>query len=305
MLDLNLIQTFTEVIKAKSVSLAAKRLFATQPTISQRIKTLEGQVGKSLFLRKRSGMELNAAGKEFYEICQEMNAGVSKIDDWIMAGKGKISGEVTISAIPGFANHVLPDCIAGFMKKYPDIILNIREELSADTEELVLKGEADLGIIVGRCQKESLKMLRVISNNCVLMVCSPQYFLAKKKKITPSDMEKADIIWHAEKGSRTRKLICDRLGLDHTEKVGSLRLPDMEACRHYALRGLGVTFLANLYTQGDLKLKKLVALPGFRIKRAVSFISRNDKYETPAVSAVKNEFADHCREWDKRLGEFE
>ena len=56
-MDLNLIRTFLEVYHTRHFGRAAKNLYLTTSAVSARIKTLEEQLGVSLFLRLRNGIE--------------------------------------------------------------------------------------------------------------------------------------------------------------------------------------------------------------------------------------------------------
>ena len=60
------IKTFLEVISTGSFQLAAEKLYVTQSTVSARIKALEDQLNRPLFVRKRSGVELTSGGQRFH-----------------------------------------------------------------------------------------------------------------------------------------------------------------------------------------------------------------------------------------------
>lgn len=60
------IKTFLEVTSSGSFQLAAEQLCVTQSTVSARIKALEEQLNRPLFIRKRSGVELTAGGQRFH-----------------------------------------------------------------------------------------------------------------------------------------------------------------------------------------------------------------------------------------------
>lgn len=64
-MDLSLLKTFLEVAATGSFVNAAERLFVTQSAVSLRVQRLEDQLGKSLFIRSKTGTELTPAGKEF------------------------------------------------------------------------------------------------------------------------------------------------------------------------------------------------------------------------------------------------
>jgi len=60
-----LARTFIEVVESGSFLAAAERLNVTQSTVSMRIKALEEEVGRQLFVRGKSGTEPTAAGHQF------------------------------------------------------------------------------------------------------------------------------------------------------------------------------------------------------------------------------------------------
>ncbi len=60
------IKTFLEIATTGSFQLAAEKLHVTQSTVSARIKALEEQLNRSLFVRKRSGIELTTGGQRFH-----------------------------------------------------------------------------------------------------------------------------------------------------------------------------------------------------------------------------------------------
>ncbi|MDP7427091.1 MAG: LysR family transcriptional regulator [Alphaproteobacteria bacterium] len=64
-MDIELARTFLEISESGTFSAAAQRLNVTQSTVSMRIKALEGELGRPLFLRGRGGITLTAAGEKF------------------------------------------------------------------------------------------------------------------------------------------------------------------------------------------------------------------------------------------------
>jgi DNA-binding transcriptional LysR family regulator len=64
-MDMDQVRTFLEVVEAGSFIRAADALNVTQSTVSARIKELESRLGQPLFVRRKSGVTLTAAGKRF------------------------------------------------------------------------------------------------------------------------------------------------------------------------------------------------------------------------------------------------
>lgn len=93
MTDLNLLHSFMEVARTGNLSVAAKQLFLTQSALSQRILTLEGQVGSSLFLRRKQGMILSKVGEALLGICKDLKKDITHVDHWIRFQKGRVGCE--------------------------------------------------------------------------------------------------------------------------------------------------------------------------------------------------------------------
>lgn len=300
-IDLSLIQTFLKVVKVGNLRLAAKNLFVTPPALSHRIKALEQQIGKSLFIRKKSGMELNADGRELYEICFNMQRDYEKLEKWASMKKGHISGELRLSVLPGISQYLLSDFICLFLKKYNQIQISIEAASSAYVEEMVISGGCDIGIIAGQCQKPSLKFQLLLKNNVILLVYSPKHPLANNNKPTRKDLEGVRFLWHGKPSERTTLDTLKALGLTKSEQVNFLRVPDMEVTKKLALKKLGVACIAKIYIREELKKGELIAFPNFKLNRHISLISRNEKYESPGVRVFKEEFVKYCRKFDKKL----
>lgn len=64
-MDLTLAQTFLRIVQTRSFLRAAEQLHVTQTAVSARVRMLEEMLGRSLFLRKKSGAVLTVAGEQF------------------------------------------------------------------------------------------------------------------------------------------------------------------------------------------------------------------------------------------------
>ncbi len=294
MIDIETIRSFLEVAKTHNVSVAAKNMRVTQSALSQRIKALEQSLGQSVFVRKYSGLELNGFGNEFLATCKDVQHNIEILDDWVSRQKNQVNGHLKIATISSMIGHVLPKFLKLFLKKYPNVKFTIDNSTSKYIEEGVLNGNYDVGMIVGDCKKNSLKSLKIMENK-VYMVCAKDYPLAQKKKFVRTDLEKARLIWHSEKESRTVTQIWRKLGLRSIEDFGGIYLSDMESCKNYALQGLGVAFVADEHMRAELAQGKLVKLGEYLTDKAIYMISRNDKYQSHLIKIFKAEFVQFCK----------
>lgn len=302
MIDLNLIHTFLAVSETKNLHQTAKKLLITQSAVSQRIKTLEGQIGKDLFIRTRTGMTINNTGKHLYSLCKCFNNDIKSITHWIDEQRGNIGGRIIISSWTTPLKYIFPSFLNKFLKKYPKVSINFRMGVSADVEEDVASGLADIGVL-GQCKKPMLLQEKIFQNNFLIMACSPDYHLAKKKRVTVKDLKNEKFIGELPPHSRSIRKLCSHLGLSFNTDFGTIRLPDMEYGKYFAMNGLGIAIIANIVIQEELKAGKLIALPGFTVQYNGYLVSRKEEFESPTIKIFKKEFKMHCKQLDKKWGE--
>jgi hypothetical protein len=64
-MDIELARTFIEIVATGSFIRASERLNVAQTTVSARIRNLEQQLGRALFVRHKGGASLTPAGEQF------------------------------------------------------------------------------------------------------------------------------------------------------------------------------------------------------------------------------------------------
>lgn len=73
-INLEYYKVFITIAKNKNITKAANELNISQPAISKMLKTMEGQIGKKLFIRENKGVILSKEGTELYNlISNEIN----------------------------------------------------------------------------------------------------------------------------------------------------------------------------------------------------------------------------------------
>ena len=135
-----------EVYKEKSFTLAAKKLFVSQPALSASIKKIETEIGAKIFDRSTSPITLTEAGKAYIEALEQIYATEENLKNRINDINDLKTGSVSIGGSNFMSSCVLPDIITNYAAKYPGITLNVVENTSENLKKLVLDGEIDVVI---------------------------------------------------------------------------------------------------------------------------------------------------------------
>jgi DNA-binding transcriptional LysR family regulator len=66
-LKLKSLEAFCSAVEERSISAAARKMYLSQPSVSERLAELEHEAGVPLLRRSRLGVEVTLEGAAFYE----------------------------------------------------------------------------------------------------------------------------------------------------------------------------------------------------------------------------------------------
>lgn len=173
---------FLEVIQQNSFTRAAENLFISQSTLSKSIKTLENELGVTLFIREPRNLKLTDEGKMFYNYAKDiLDYCISRTEVFRTALDLK-KNTLRFGLPPSAGNVCFSKIIYQYTNKYPAVNLRIFEEKSKKIETMILNGELDLGVIVEPYQNDEVELKSVFRSEAVLAV-SNHHRLAKRRQV--------------------------------------------------------------------------------------------------------------------------
>jgi DNA-binding transcriptional LysR family regulator len=145
-MQLELIETFLDLMESRSFHLTAERLGITQSTVSTRVKTLETALGSSLFLRGRSGASPTAAGRRFEEHARAIKAswGLARQE---LGALDRYEGALRIACTVSLADSLLADWMDNILSDSPKLALHVEADYSPQMIDDLAFGNLDLGIL--------------------------------------------------------------------------------------------------------------------------------------------------------------
>ncbi|MDX8456823.1 LysR family transcriptional regulator [Mesorhizobium sp. VK9D] len=186
--DWNLIKSFVAVAETGSLSAAARRLAASQPTLGRHIAELEQALGVTLFRRGRRGYELTEAGSTLYERGRAVSEQANAFSLLALGSVEAIEGTVRIAASEVVAAFVLPDMMARLGEEEPGIEIEI---VASNQVENLLRRDADIAIRMVRPGQNELVARKV--TDIPLCLCAASSYLDRRGR----PEKPADLIDHA------------------------------------------------------------------------------------------------------------
>ncbi|MDX8531513.1 LysR family transcriptional regulator [Mesorhizobium sp. VK25A] len=182
--DWNLIKSFVAVAETGSLSAAARRLAASQPTLGRHIGELEQALGVTLFRRGRRGYELTEAGSTLYERGRAVSEQANAFSLLALGSVEAIEGTVRIAASEVVAAFVLPDMMARLGEEEPGIEVEI---VASNQVENLLRRDADIAIRMVRPAQNELVARKV--TDIPLRLCAASAYLDRRgHPETPADL---------------------------------------------------------------------------------------------------------------------
>ena len=111
------LQTFTEIVRQRSLKGAARRLLLTQPAISRTLSELEEILGAELLTRGRGGIALTPEGEFFLPHAQTSLAALEQGLAGIAQAGGAGVAQMRLGALPSVAARLMPEVLVELGKK--------------------------------------------------------------------------------------------------------------------------------------------------------------------------------------------
>ena len=237
--DWTLVRSFLAVLDAGSVTAAANRLGAQQPTVGRHIAELEAQLGAPLFERTGRGVAPTAAALAIAEPARAMEDAALAVSRRLAGARSATRGVVRVTTSQVAATWLLPAVLTRLQRAHPEIEI----ELVASNELTnLLRREADIAVRMVRPAQTSLVAKKL--GEIEIVAAAHKSYLAK----APPLRSAADLAAHRLIGyDRDETIVrgASRMGFALSRADFALRTDDQVAYGRLVAEGAGVGFVAR------------------------------------------------------------
>lgn len=169
-MDLRSVECFLRVAQTLHFARAAAELHLSQPALSQRIRTLERDVGATLLDRNRRGVRLTAAGEAFLAPARATLAHGKRAVDVAQRAERGLHGEFRLGFTVVASYTALPQAVQAFRSEYPEVAVGLTEMNSPAVEEALVRDDIDLGVLHPPLERPHLRTAPLLPEPLVLAV---------------------------------------------------------------------------------------------------------------------------------------
>lgn len=287
--------TFVLVVRAGTLTEAARRLGLSAASISKRMTRLEEELGVRLLNRSSRSMSLTEEGTELYH---RLVVILDDLDDSISAisrSGDNAKGVLRVVSTSGLGRNRIAPLVSEFTSEYPETAVQLH--LSDRHVDFIREGY-DIAITIGQPGDSTLIAKRLMRNRCY--ICATPEYLAKAPPLRrPADLK------------RHRCLVLDCYGSfrdlwplsgpDNREMVrvtGNLITDSAETLRGWLLDGQGIALKSEWDVMEELQTGALVkVLDGYTVPNLDFYIVYAARKNLPAKTKYFIEFLEkHAQE---------
>ena len=198
--SLEQLQVFVSAVQAGSFSAAARRLGRTQSTVSAAISNLETDLGVQLFDRASRIPTLTAAGHKLLLRAEGILERCYALEGSADSLAGQVEAALTLAIEVPYGPLMAP--FRGFDEAFPFVDLTIRHPLHGDVSEIIMAGEADLGVSFAQPGYPPELVFQQLGKLIMTHVCHPQFALARQGPVSFADLNahpRLAVFAHADK----------------------------------------------------------------------------------------------------------
>ncbi len=270
-INFELYKVFYEVANEKSISKGAEKLMISQPAVTQSIQTLETQLNGKLFIRTPKGVILTNEGQILYDYIKDGMSYFINGTNKFTSLRNLDSGIINIGATTVISEQYLMPYLKEFHDTYPNIVINIVNDLTDNLIKELRNGNIDILIM----STNNNKVIKDIEQHNLtklhdIFVGNNKY---KDKSYTIEELLKEDILLQKYPS-------VTRTNFNNYLKDNNLScIPKMEVVSHTLLTGLtengfGIGLLTKEYISNKLnntlyEIKTNINIPSRQLVYAI------------------------------------
>ncbi len=280
--NLHLYQIFYEVASCRNFSIAAKKLYISQPAVSKSISKLEEGLHTTLFHRSSRGVTLTPEGELLYRHVEQALSALKSGEEKLRESVSQNISHLSIGVSTTLCKYILLPLLKTFIAENPNIKITISCQSTFDTISALQNGSIDIGLVglpsksvpaeIGGITYLPLKSIEDI------FVATVSYLTPLLNKYKGDLYEKEDFLKEAtfimlDKENISRKHADAFLSEHQIELYNIIEVNNMDLSVEFARAGLGIACVISDFVEKDIKNGTLRELKlGHRVpKRQIGF----------------------------------
>lgn len=229
-------ELITTVATTKNLTVAAEKLYISQPALSYRLKNLEEELNCTLVYRTPKGVILTSKGEEVAKYAQKALWDYTGMKNKLSTMDDTMSGTIKLAVSPAYAKYKLSRVLTNFTTQFPNANIYIKTCLSSIAVKLLDNNDVHVVIVRGDHLWNEEKIM--INKEPIVLIANKEINLAELPFLpyieygTDIVLEKEVRNWWTEH-YEVPPMVC-------------MNINDSDTCRQLVAAGLGFSILPSI-----------------------------------------------------------
>lgn len=294
-ISLDLYRIFYIVAKEGSISASANILFISQPAITFQIKKLEEQLGVSLFTRTKHGMRLTDEGKVLFKYVKNGIENISNGENALSNLKNLDSGTIRIGVSTTICRNILMPYLEKFHEKYPNIDIQINNNISNNLIKELRNGNLDILILFSPSTENKDLIITKVKEVQDIFVGNKKYYDLLDKNNNLNNLKSYPLIF-PNSSSNSRTYLNKYLKENNVDLKPKLEVVSYSLIVDLIKAGFGIGYVTKEFIKDELDNKSLYEIkitpsipkrtiviatmdkkePNYSVKKLIEMINKKD-----------------------------
>jgi DNA-binding transcriptional LysR family regulator len=267
MQDITNLLLFARIIRAGSISAAARELNMPKSTLSRRLSDLEVAQGVHLVHRGTRKLTLTDIGEEFLGHCEAIARAAEAASDLTKQMQSVPKGELRFSCPYGLSQSCMSALLPTFMQEYPEVKVHM---LATNKPVNLVEDRVDVAIRVRDRIEDSSYIARPLAPAPTSLYASPELIRDQLLQHPFDLLQLPTLSMHFTSGRYEFVLQHDNGEKLHIRHQPRLITDDMHVLREAAAQGLGLVTLPDYLCRDHLQAGTLVrVLPTWAVPAGI------------------------------------
>ncbi|WIX77155.1 LysR family transcriptional regulator [Amycolatopsis carbonis] len=258
-MDLKQLKALVTVAEVGSVTRAAELLHLVQPAVTRQIRTLEHELGTTLFERTRQGMRPTEAGARLVERARRALTELDRARAELAPAGGTVTGIVTVGLLESAAELLAEPLVSTVLREHPGIELRVLAAYSGHLQQWLDDGDLDLSLLYNLTSTPSLNVTPVAREQ--LWAVAPAAAGLRPDRPVPLAVAAEHPLVMPAPGHGLHTLITTTASRAEVELDVAIQTNSMPLQKQLVRAGHGWTILPAVGIAGDLDAGTLSAAP--------------------------------------------
>lgn len=258
-MDFKQLKALVTVVEVGSITRAAELLHLVQPAVTRQIRSLETELGVTLFERTRHGMRPTAAGVTMADRARRALTELERARAELQPTPGVVRGIVTVGLLESSAELLAEPLVSAVLRAHPEIDLRVLTAYSGHLQEWLDHGDLDLSLLYTLTNTPPLNVKPLVREK--LWVVAPPADGLRADQPVPFERVAAHPLVMPAAGHALRTLIDGACAHAGAEVSITVQTNSLELQKQLVLGGHGWTILPGVGIAEDVANGTLSAAP--------------------------------------------